>query len=188
MALDYSAGCVNFRDVGEFLNLMSGESILPPGKLLRGGKIDFVDALDDIGSPKTIINLRNGSDRHHWPIKTLHFPTANTLEKYNTSDGQVRRWLNGIVASFENEQLEYPALIHCTSGKDRTGIVVAALLAIVGVPEQLIVAEYLLSDGEIKEEWIVQALRGIGKPEVYFNRIDLSQVKRNLLLPTSATL
>ncbi|MDB5045332.1 MAG: tyrosine phosphatase family protein, partial [Deinococcus sp.] len=146
MALDYSAGCVNFRDVGEFLHLMAGESILPLGKILRGGKIDFVDSLDEIGSPKTIINLRNGPDKHDWPVRTFHFPTANNLEKYNTSDGQVRRWLNTIVASFQDGQLNYPVLIHCTSGKDRTGIVIAALLSIVGMPERLIVDEYLLSD------------------------------------------
>lgn len=183
MALDYSAGCVNFRDVGEFLHLIAGESILPLGKLLRGGKIDFVDSLDEIGSPKTIINLRNGPDQHSWPVKTLHFPTSNTVEKYNTSDGQVRRWLNAIVASFQDDQLHYPALVHCTSGKDRTGIVVAALLSILGVSEQFIVTEYLLSDGEVKEGWIVGALRGIGEPEAYFNRIDLDQVRRNLLYP-----
>ncbi|THF68217.1 tyrosine-protein phosphatase [Deinococcus sp. Arct2-2] len=188
MALDYSAGCVNFRDVGEFLHLIAGESILPPGKLLRGGKIDFLDSLDEIGSPKTIINLRNGLDQHSWPVKTLHFPTSNTVEKYNTSDGQVRRWLNAIVASLQDEQLRYPVLVHCTSGKDRTGIVVAALLSILGVSEQVIVTEYLLSDGEVKEEWMVGALRGIGKPEAYFNRIDLNKVKRNLLQATPAAL
>ncbi|WP_019009875.1 tyrosine-protein phosphatase [Deinococcus aquatilis] len=183
MALDYSAGCVNFRDVGEFLQLIAGKSILPPGKLLRGGKIDYVDSLDDIGSPETIINLRNGPDQHNWPVKTLHFPTSNTLEKYNTSDGQVRRWLNAVVASFEADSLQYPVLIHCTSGKDRTGIVVAALLSILGVSEQSIVAEYLLSDGEVKEEWMVQALKGMGEPETYFNRVDLNQVRRNLVHP-----
>jgi protein-tyrosine phosphatase len=188
MALDYSAGCVNFRDVGEFLHLIAGKSILPPGKLLRGGKIDFVDSLDEIGSPKTIINLRNGPDQHSWPVTTLHFPTANTLEKYDTADAKVRRWLNSIVASFEEEQLQYAVLIHCTSGKDRTGIVIAALLSILSVSEQVIVTEYLLSDGEVKEEWIVGALRGIGKPEAYFSRIDLDQVKRNLLQATSAAL
>ena len=38
-----------------------------------------------------------------------------------------------------------PALVHCTAGKDRTGIVVAFALAAVGVPDQVIAADYALS-------------------------------------------
>jgi protein-tyrosine phosphatase len=39
-----------------------------------------------------------------------------------------------------------PALVHCTAGKDRTGVVVALLLAVLGVPEDTIVADYALSN------------------------------------------
>jgi protein-tyrosine phosphatase len=38
-----------------------------------------------------------------------------------------------------------PALVHCTAGKDRTGIVVAFALAAVGVADQVIAADYALS-------------------------------------------
>jgi protein-tyrosine phosphatase len=38
-----------------------------------------------------------------------------------------------------------PALVHCTAGKDRTGIVVAFALAAVGVPDQVVAADYALS-------------------------------------------
>ena len=37
-------------------------------------------------------------------------------------------------------------LIHCTGGRDRTGIATAILLRILGVPEQIIVANYLASN------------------------------------------
>lgn len=36
-----------------------------------------------------------------------------------------------------------PAIIHCTAGKDRTGIVVAVLLELLGVPRSSIYADYL---------------------------------------------
>ena len=36
-------------------------------------------------------------------------------------------------------------LIHCAAGKDRTGFGAAMILAALGVPEQAIVADYLLS-------------------------------------------
>jgi protein-tyrosine phosphatase len=39
-----------------------------------------------------------------------------------------------------------PALIHCTAGKDRTGIAIALLLSVLGVPEETILADYSLSN------------------------------------------
>lgn len=42
-----------------------------------------------------------------------------------------------------------PALIHCTAGKDRTGVVVAVLLAAVGVTDDDIVSDYARS----AEDW-----------------------------------
>jgi protein-tyrosine phosphatase len=38
-----------------------------------------------------------------------------------------------------------PGLVHCTAGKDRTGIVVAFALAAVGVPDEFIAADYAVS-------------------------------------------
>ncbi len=38
-----------------------------------------------------------------------------------------------------------PTLIHCASGRDRTGIVVALLLGLLGVEEDLILADYAMS-------------------------------------------
>ena len=39
-----------------------------------------------------------------------------------------------------------PALLHCTAGKDRTGIAIALLLALLGVPDKTVVADYTLSN------------------------------------------
>lgn len=39
-----------------------------------------------------------------------------------------------------------PAIIHCTAGKDRTGVGVALLLRLLGVPEETVVADYSLSN------------------------------------------
>ena len=39
-----------------------------------------------------------------------------------------------------------PSLIHCSAGKDRTGVTVALLLHILGVPEGTIIADYTLSN------------------------------------------
>jgi protein-tyrosine phosphatase len=39
-----------------------------------------------------------------------------------------------------------PVLIHCTAGKDRTGLTAALILAVLGVPDQTIFADYSLSN------------------------------------------
>ncbi len=39
-----------------------------------------------------------------------------------------------------------PALVHCTMGKDRTGWAVAALLMLLGVPDEDVMAEYLITN------------------------------------------
>lgn len=43
-----------------------------------------------------------------------------------------------------------PALVHCTTGKDRTGWAVAVLLLWLGVPDDVVKADYLRSDAEIR--------------------------------------
>lgn len=40
-----------------------------------------------------------------------------------------------------------PILIHCRSGKDRTGVIVAAVLKLLGYPDEAILEEYHLSQG-----------------------------------------
>jgi len=105
----------------------------------------------------------------------------NKVEKYDTVQKEVRRWLIQIVKTFENPEMEYPVLVHCLSGKDRTGIVIATLLTILGVDCEVVIEEYLLSEGEVKREWIEQALDGLGKVEAFFDAVDLALVRRNLL-------
>lgn len=39
-----------------------------------------------------------------------------------------------------------PAVFHCTAGKDRTGIVAALLLMLLGVPDETIIADYSLTN------------------------------------------
>jgi protein-tyrosine phosphatase len=42
-----------------------------------------------------------------------------------------------------------PAIIHCTAGKDRTGIVTAVLLRVLGVPQATVEANYLRSNDAV---------------------------------------
>lgn len=46
----------------------------------------------------------------------------------------------------------YPTLIHCTQGKDRTGLVVILLLLLLNVPYAAISADYTASEDELESE------------------------------------
>ena len=113
------------------------------------------------------------------------------MERYSTKRKDVRTWLTRAVQLFEDESLAYPVLVHCTSGKDRTGVVIAALLRILGVSDHVIVEEYLLSEGGVDAALIRRALQGLGHGAGlarYFARVDLERVRRNLLgLPGSTS-
>ena len=47
-----------------------------------------------------------------------------------------------------------PAIVHCTAGKDRTGVVVALLLSVAGVDDETIVNDYALTGANLTEEWM----------------------------------
>lgn len=183
MKLDYTNGCVNFRDVGEWINEITGQIVFPVKKIFRGGKIDFIDSPADICNPRTIVNLRKGPDPDDKLVNLdyFHFPISNDYEKYETDNKEVRKWLNYIFMTFEKDLIHFPVFFHCTSGKDRTGVVVAALLKILNMNDDVIVEEYLLSDGKIKKEWIVNAIKGIDPIDRYFNRVDLSKIRSKVM-------
>jgi protein-tyrosine phosphatase len=61
-----------------------------------------------------------------------------------------------------------PGLIHCTAGKDRTGLVVALILEILGVPDDVIAADYALSSSHIDPDLAgaierIRAVSGAGR-------------------------
>lgn len=175
---------MNFRDVADSLELVANEPIFPHGHLLRGGKISEITDARTIGNPSTILNLRRGPGRERFPqVLYRHSPAINNVENYDTSIKEVRRWLNESIAVVADSSNQIPILLHCTSGKDRTGVVVAAILTILGIERSLIIEEYLLSDGEVRQDWIELTLDGIGDVDDYFNRVSPDAVRARFPLP-----
>jgi protein tyrosine/serine phosphatase len=56
-------------------------------------------------------------------------------------------------------------VIHCQSGRDRTAIVVALLLALAGVRAEVIAADYFASQGELWPRWEAQVAAAGGDEE-----------------------
>lgn len=46
----------------------------------------------------------------------------------------------------------YPILIHCTQGKDRTGLIIALVLLLLKVPVDAIQRDYVMSEAELEPE------------------------------------
>jgi protein-tyrosine phosphatase len=188
MDFDYSKGCINFRDVGKSVNAIAGKQLLPEWRLLRGGQIDHVVCEAKICHPATVINLRTRPDHVSFGTRIYHFPISNDYEKYETENPEIKHWLNRILNVFVDPSLPYPVMIHCMTGKDRTGVLVAVLLRVLGISDDLIIKEYMLSEGVIKEEWIKRALAGIGDPSRYFSEVNIPIVRKNFFMVTGATL
>lgn len=179
-----SNAIVNLRDVGEFINYSSGKNIMLEKRLYRGGRIESLDSLIQVGSPQTIINLRSTPDQieKNNGIEQYHFPIANSIEKYDTQLGDVRKWLNKVLNTLSREDIKFPVFVHCTSGKDRTGIVIASLLWLLGIPENIIKEEYLLSEGKVSIHSIDLTLKGIKSKINYFNRVSVEQLRKNFMI------
>ena len=57
-----------------------------------------------------------------------------------------------------------PVLVHCTAGKDRTGIVVAVLLRAVGVTRADVRADYLRTEANLPRLWAALHAAGVPTP------------------------
>jgi len=65
--------------------------------------------------------------------------------------------LGGVLDLIADGLHDGPVLVHCVYGKDRTGLVVAAVQAALGLPAEVIVEEYARSDAPThrRYDWVV---------------------------------
>lgn len=77
--------------------------------------------------------------------------TAMWMEQYRSfvAEDGVRRAFGRVFLELAGDAGR-PALLHCSTGKDRTGWAVAALLWLLGVPDELVLRDYLASQQRLK--------------------------------------
>jgi len=87
-----------------------------------------------------------------------HQPDLAQAYRHLTDDaaGEIAR-IVGLVATSSG-----PVLVHCTAGKDRTGIVVGVLLRAVGVRRDDILTDYMRTRANLPQLWA--ALHSVGVP------------------------
>ncbi|KAI9768764.1 MAG: hypothetical protein M1835_006820 [Candelina submexicana] len=79
------------------------------------------------------------------------------------SSGREIRQIFEILAETSN----YPVMIHCTQGKDRTGLVVLLVLLLLNVPIDAVTHDYTLSEAELlpEKESRMEEIREVGLTE-----------------------
>jgi protein-tyrosine phosphatase len=166
-------GADNFRDLGGYRTADGGR--VAWGRVFRSGLLDALTA-QDIAVIKQlgiglIIDLRSyaemeeradivpeGVEYRHMPVYAAGpiGPLHVLLTRHRLDDLFKRLYRHSIIvegAPVFGDLLRLimdagnlPLLIHCTAGKDRTGIAAALLLHICGVPRETIVADYSLTN------------------------------------------
>jgi protein-tyrosine phosphatase len=160
-------GAVNFRDLGGY---EAGG-----GRLTRWRTLFRADGLGELTEGdlsvlralgiRTVIDLRSGSelergrfdvDAH--PVAFHHFPFIDELpdaQEFDRRPGLLGSQYQEILRDAGSQILAalevlatpeaLPAVFHCTAGKDRTGVLSALVLTLLGVDEPTVVADYALS-------------------------------------------
>lgn len=162
-------GVLNLRDVGGYP--IEGGGSVRWRALLRSDSLHLLDeegvaTLGGLGL-RTVLDLRTQAevDSAASPVvgPVIHVPLLTDLQALPVPSvpdspgsgldlGAIYQYFidqcgDHIAAAIEALTSEdaFPALVHCTAGKDRTGVVIAFILALLGVPDELIGADYALS-------------------------------------------
>lgn len=161
-------GCSNFRDLGGH-RTATGATLrwrkLFRSDSLAGASPDDCRSLRALGLV-TVLDLRSAAevalggrfdDRdvtvHHLPFPDLLDPATDwaawndsryVADQYFDLCSLARDSIMEALAIL-TDPVAYPAVIHCSLGKDRTGVLVALLLRALGVPTRDTVDEYALS-------------------------------------------
>jgi protein tyrosine/serine phosphatase len=179
-------GAFNFRDLGG-LATRDG-AVTRTGVMFRSDALHHlvpsdVDHLTELGM-RTIIDLRSSVelDRSgrgpladtdmqwvHAPLSHGDAAAGRVLPPALAEGDLGRHYVDSLAERSETlaEVIEHlatrdnlPAVFHCTAGKDRTGMVAALVLSLVGVADDVIVHDYTLTDARMGS--VMERIRASG--------------------------
>ena len=169
-----ASGLCNLRDVGGIL--LSGGGVVAPGVLYRGDAPMAGDEPPVLTPwpPSTVIDLRSVGERDQmlpadpWPdgVRVFEVSLLAALDPLTLvrKDDPVpapellTRLFGHVLESCPQEVVDIvgliatapgPVLVHCSGGKDRTALIVALILDVLGADTEALMADHLLSNGRI---------------------------------------
>ena len=124
-------GLVDFR--------LDAERRAHPDRLPEGGRVK-TQALGflPVGTLEMLTRAREGEIT----AAEISAQVVGHYRRFVTDHREVYRTM----VEFATDPDHYPLLLHCTSGKDRTGFGAAILLRAVGVPREVVEQDYLLTN------------------------------------------
>ncbi len=163
-------GCCNFRDLGGYPTADGQRTrwrrLFRADGLAQLSEADL-EVLGELGV-RNVIDLRTelevesrgrfrpdgpGITYHHLPL-TDTLPGAEQAPAWGDTGFVSRRYVSMLqdggssvatAVTLLADPANLPAVFHCSVGKDRTGVLAAVVLGLLGVPEELIVDDYALS-------------------------------------------
>ncbi|CAH0123728.1 tyrosine-protein phosphatase [Microbacterium foliorum] len=159
-------GVTNVRDVG---GMPARGGRIRSGVLLRSGQLSGVTtagAHEVRRRVAHIVDLRDGEEVAAEPTEidgpdTTHLPlflgSVRSFFETDTSLDDLYLHLleesgSRLVDAIRIIAAGEPTLVHCTVGKDRTGVTVALALAAVGADREAIIADYALTESQLPAE------------------------------------
>ena len=182
-------GTYNFREVGGY---HAGSSTTKWCKLYRSDALNRLtdEARDDLRQRdiRTVIDLRDDEERRHnpsllegLPVRVVESPIfSGSASSFLASDITLARLYETVVTEnadaivrairviASSGEGEGAVLVHCTAGKDRTGLVVAFALLAVGVDRQEVVADYAMTQQNLPDSLmapIIARLKAMHVPD-----------------------
>lgn len=163
---------LNFRDMGGVYGsddkIVRWNTLYRSDKLIGAGSEDW-KTMEKAGI-KTILDLRSDEEVQMFPdgcpenFRYIHFPLVEeNLSFNNISSPAMQAFAKGVAEGYKNIVLSHGenlakavnmisdyvkdggVVFHCTSGKDRTGVVASVLYYILGVSAEDIAADYQTS-------------------------------------------
>ncbi|WP_114905981.1 tyrosine-protein phosphatase [Ornithinimicrobium murale] len=167
-------GTHNFREVAP--------GSLRPGRLYRSDGLHRLSragrrALTALGV-EAVVDLRSDFDRRFGGRDRLRgtgadlvsIPIAGAPPQTDPA-GLDLRWVYRTILTHHRADLgtairvvadaQGPVVIHCTAGKDRTGLVVALTLSAVGIDRARITADYVATQANLDGEWTERMVRKV---------------------------
>lgn len=169
-------GAMNFRDVG---GLPAEGGVTRSGVLYRSGNLAAVTdegraALRGLGL-RRIIDLRDDVEVRWEPsridgldLETQRVPLfTGSVASFFAADVNLAGLYSSLIDESADQVVEVvrgiiqaqPVLVHCTVGKDRTGVVVALTLAAAGVETEAVIADYARTESMLPAERNAAVLR-----------------------------
>ena len=167
-------GAPNFRDIGGYA--AKGGKHVRWGRVYRSSELSHLTSADaarvDGLNLSAVIDLRAQDEREKSPSRWARRPSdiyvspkeslapvmQGLMHDAQTADGaraSIEAFYAKMPDSYHDEYAalfhriaagELPLLVHCSAGKDRTGVAVAVLLASIGVSRTAIIGDYALTE------------------------------------------